>query len=90
MRITISNLSKKYQSKYALKDFSIDMEPGIYGLLGENGAGKTTLLNLFMGLLKPDAGEIYVNGKNVKSIGGIFWIILGIFLNIRDFMRILL
>jgi simple sugar transport system ATP-binding protein len=38
----------------------------IHAILGENGAGKTTLVNIIAGCIKPDAGEIYVNGKKVK------------------------
>ena len=38
------SLSKKYKSKYALREFSATLENGVYGLLGTNGAGKTTLI----------------------------------------------
>ncbi|NHV46050.1 MAG: ABC transporter ATP-binding protein [Candidatus Verstraetearchaeota archaeon] len=38
----------------------------IHAILGENGAGKTTLVNIIAGCIKPDAGEIYVNGKKVN------------------------
>lgn len=67
MEIRIEGLSKRYRKKYALQDFSVTMSQGIYGLLGANGAGKTTFLNLFMGILKPDAGEIFLNGENVRN-----------------------
>jgi ABC-2 type transport system ATP-binding protein len=69
MQISICNLSKKYHGKYALKDFSVDLQPGVYGLLGVNGAGKTTFLNLFMGILKPDGGTIRVDGQDVRGLG---------------------
>ena len=36
----------------------------IYALLGANGAGKTTTIRMILGLLKPSAGEVYVNGFN--------------------------
>lgn len=38
----------------------------VHALVGENGAGKTTLMNILYGLVKPDGGEIFVNGKKVK------------------------
>jgi len=45
-------------------DFSVK-KGEIHALLGENGAGKTTLMNILYGLYRPDAGEIYINGKRV-------------------------
>lgn len=72
MEIRIEKLSKQYHGKYALRDFSAALQPGVYGLLGENGAGKTTLLNLFMGILKPDGGRIEVDGQDVRTMGADF------------------
>ncbi|MDD4349593.1 MAG: ABC transporter ATP-binding protein, partial [Opitutales bacterium] len=47
---------------------SFQVEPGeIYGLLGPNGAGKTTTISITCGLLKPDAGEVRVNGSSFWS-----------------------
>lgn len=69
MIVRFENLSKKYRGKYALKDFSVTLENGIYGLLGTNGAGKTTLINAFMGIIPSDSGEIYIDGKNIRSLG---------------------
>ena len=37
----------------------------VHALVGENGAGKTTLMNILYGLIKPDAGEIFINGEKV-------------------------
>ena len=65
-------LSKKYKGKYALRNFSVTLENGVYGLLGTNGAGKTTLINLFMGIIKGDGGDIYIDGKNIRQIGADF------------------
>ena len=65
-------LSKKYKSKYALREFFATLENGVYGLLGTNGAGKTTLINLFMGIIPGDGGDIYIDGKNIRSMGADF------------------
>ena len=66
--LKISNLSKRFGQRQALNNLSLALEPGeIYGLLGPNGAGKTTALNLLCGLLKPDSGEILVQGKPVSQ-----------------------
>lgn len=72
MNIILDNISKKYKKKHALKSFSAELNQGIYGLLGANGAGKTTLLNVFVGILKSDTGNIFINGKNVKNLGSEF------------------
>lgn len=72
MQVQFQNLSKKYKGKFALRDFSATLENGVYGLLGTNGAGKTTLINLFMGIIKGDGGEIFIDGKNIRSLGADF------------------
>lgn len=65
--LKISNLSKRFGQRQALNQLSLTLQPGeVYGLLGPNGAGKTTALNLLCGLLKPDSGEILVQGKPVS------------------------
>lgn len=69
MTITFKNISKKYGGKYALKDFSTELREGVYGLLGANGAGKTTLINIFVGILKSNSGEIFMDGTNIRNIG---------------------
>jgi len=61
--VEIKNVSKFYGYKKALNNVSLEFEPGkIYGLLGPNGSGKTTLIKLINDLLKPDSGEILING----------------------------
>ena len=72
MEITLSGVSKRYKSKYALKDFTATLGEGVYGLLGENGAGKTTLINTFVGILRGDSGTIRVDGQDVRTLGKAF------------------
>ncbi len=62
--ITIQNLTFKYKKQDALfTDLSFEQQNGnIVGLLGKNGAGKSTLLQLISGLLKPQKGELSING----------------------------
>lgn len=69
MRITFKEISKQYKGKYALKNFSSELENGIYGLLGANGAGKTTLINIFVGILKSDKGQVLINDVDVRDLG---------------------
>ncbi len=56
-------LTKSYGGKLALNQIFLNLERGkIIGLLGPNGSGKTTLIKIMNGLLKPTAGEIFING----------------------------
>lgn len=66
--LKIKNLSKSYNSSglKAVDNIDLNIKPGeIFGFLGPNGAGKTTTIKTIVGLLKPDEGEINVNGVNV-------------------------
>lgn len=66
--LQISHLSKRFGQRQALSDLSLSLLPGeIYGLLGPNGAGKTTALNMLCGLIKPDSGEILIQGQPVSE-----------------------
>lgn len=61
--VLIENLQKRYGSVEAVKDVSLQVEPGtIFGLLGPNGAGKTTTIRCLCTLTTPDAGRIEVSG----------------------------
>lgn len=71
MEVRLEHISKKYGSKYTLRDFTATLENGVYGLLGTNGAGKTTLINAFMGII-PAQGAIFINGTNIRSLGSDF------------------
>jgi len=58
---------KTYDSLVANDRIDFEVRKGeLHALLGENGAGKSTLLNVLYGVLKPDAGTIYVNGKKAR------------------------
>lgn len=61
--VAVKQLRKQYGSVVAVKDISLQVEPGeIFGLLGPNGAGKTTTLRCICTLAQPDAGEVAVAG----------------------------
>jgi ABC-2 type transport system ATP-binding protein len=62
--LELEEVEKSYGSHEVLKGINLNVEKGeIYGLLGPNGAGKTTLFQTIMGLLKPDAGSIRIDGQ---------------------------
>ena len=66
--VNVSNLKKTYGNFTAVNDISFEIEKGeIFGFLGPNGAGKTSTLNMIIGLSRPTAGEITVDGIDVKG-----------------------
>jgi len=61
----ITGLTRRSGRVLANDDISIRVRPGeVVGMLGHNGAGKTTLVSQIVGLLKPDAGKIYLGETN--------------------------
>ena len=71
MEIVIKNLSKNYGKKAALKNVSVTIHSGMYGLLGRNGAGKTSLMRILATLSVPSGGEVSMNGISIKETGKI-------------------
>lgn len=64
--IKIKNLKKSFKKLEVLKGIDLEIERGkVFALLGPNGAGKTTIVRILSTLLKPDSGEVVVNGFNV-------------------------
>jgi len=64
--IQVQDLHKKYESLQAVDGISFDVQEGeLFGFLGPNGAGKTTTLSMICGLLRPDSGNVYLNGIDV-------------------------
>lgn len=74
MGVKGNNLTVKFKNgTTAVDHVSLQMEKGIYGLLGENGAGKTTLMRVLTTILKPAEGSVSLNGieyceKNYEKI----------------------
>jgi ABC-2 type transport system ATP-binding protein len=68
--ISIRNLTKRYGDAItALDGLTVDIEPGIVGLVGSNGAGKSTLLKILLGLVEPTSGEATVFDLDVRTRG---------------------
>ncbi len=68
--LKIENLAKSFNGTTAVDRISFEVRKGeIFGFLGPNGAGKTTTINMISGLLKPDAGAIHLDGRDMLSGG---------------------
>ena len=77
--ILISNLTKKFKDKTALKEISFSISSGeIFGFLGPSGAGKTTTINILTGQLPPDGGEVKILGKDCTQLTSDDFLKLGI------------
>ncbi|RCX13904.1 ABC-2 type transport system ATP-binding protein [Fontibacillus phaseoli] len=68
-RLSVTQLSKKFGTRTAVKEISFELEEGgCTALLGPNGAGKTTTLRMLAGLLSPTSGSVLINGKETSEI----------------------
>ncbi|MEO7602198.1 MAG: LPS export ABC transporter ATP-binding protein [Sphingomicrobium sp.] len=63
------SIAKSYDKRTVLHDVSLSVSRGeVVGLLGPNGAGKTTCFYSVMGLVKPDAGRIFLDGRDITDL----------------------
>ncbi|MDH3803211.1 MAG: ATP-binding cassette domain-containing protein, partial [Deltaproteobacteria bacterium] len=61
-----TDLVKIYRRRRVVNNISLTVKRGeIIGLLGPNGAGKTTTFYMIVGLIRPDEGEIFLDGKDI-------------------------
>lgn len=67
MKLVIDRVSKQYKNRIAVDRISLNLQKGIYGLLGANGAGKTTLMRMICGILRPTSGTITLDGMDVSQ-----------------------
>jgi lipopolysaccharide export system ATP-binding protein len=68
-RLEASHLAKAYGSRKVVKDVSLVVRKGeVVGLLGPNGAGKTTSFYMIVGLVRPGAGDIRIDGQSVEHM----------------------
>lgn len=67
--LTINNVSKKFKQRQVVRNVTFAVESGqVVGLLGPNGAGKTTSFYMVVGLVKPDEGEVDVDGRAIGML----------------------
>ncbi len=77
MELSVDRLTKQYGRKIAVDCVSMVLKPGVYGLLGENGAGKTTLMRMLCAILESTAGEVFLDGREITSMGADYRDLLG-------------
>lgn len=67
--IEVKNISKRYKNKEVLKDINLEINKGEFvTVIGSSGCGKTTFLKLINGLIEPDEGKVYINGKDISKV----------------------
>ena len=72
MKLTLSHVTKEFDKKFAVEDFSAQFERGVYGLIGPNGAGKTTLMRMMVDILTPSSGRIQLDGVDISELGAAY------------------
>ena len=77
--ITVRSVSKSYGNIEAVRNVSFSIEKGeIFGILGPNGAGKSTIVNILNTLVRPDKGDVIIDGINIRGDGNAVKLIMGV------------
>ncbi|MBK8881764.1 MAG: ABC transporter ATP-binding protein [Bacteroidales bacterium] len=77
--IEVRAVSKSFGNIKALENVSFDIEKGeIFGILGPNGAGKSTIVNILNTLVKPDMGDVIIDGFNIRNDDDSIKLIMGV------------
>ena len=67
--LQLKNINKRFGSKTVAQDINLNVEAGeILAVLGRSGCGKSTLLKTIVGLVRPDSGEVWLNGDNITNM----------------------
>jgi ABC-2 type transport system ATP-binding protein len=78
MKLSISHLSKQYRRDFwGLRDFGLELTPGVIGLLGPNGAGKSTLMRMLATITQPTEGTIKWNDTDIVKSPDMLRAVLG-------------
>jgi len=86
--LSLKNLNKSFGEFKAVNNINLQVNQGdIYGFLGPNGAGKSTTLRMILGLIKPDSGEILINGKSNSGSDRNFLTSIGALIEKPDFYK---
>ena len=86
--LSVKKLNKSFGDFKAVNNVSLHVNKGdIYGFLGPNGAGKSTTLRMVLGLIKPDSGEILINGESNSGTNRNFLSSIGALIEKPDFYK---
>lgn len=67
--LRVEGVSKRFAGRVALSDVSLSVQRGsITGVIGPNGSGKSTLFNIIAGVLRPDQGKVFVEGRDISGL----------------------
>ena len=70
-KLTTESITVSYEGKKTIEDISIKLNKGeIVSILGVSGVGKTTLFNVIAGLIKPDSGKVFLDGRDITNTTG--------------------
>lgn len=66
--LQVKGLNKSFGKAHIIKDMSFQLQRGqIYGFLGPNGSGKTTTIRMIVSLIKPNSGDVLIEGKSIQT-----------------------
>lgn len=87
--IVLENVEKHFGNVYANKNINLRINKGdVHSIVGENGAGKSTLMNILYGMIRPDSGNVYYEGKKIDIKSPKDAIALGIGMVHQHFMLV--
>jgi len=67
VELRIESISKRYQDRWAVRDLTLSLRPGILALLGPNGAGKSSLMRMLATITRPTSGRVLFNGEDTQE-----------------------
>ncbi|RYL94563.1 ABC transporter ATP-binding protein [Sporolactobacillus sp. THM19-2] len=68
MILTLNQVTKKFGDKVAVNDMNLELNEGVYGILGANGSGKTTLMRMLATVMHPTSGQLLLDGKDIFQL----------------------